>query len=214
MRATEGKRNIAGDADGLIGPDLFSDFLIQIDFQKRQLHLTPLPSRDPNPRGYDRVVSPEEKDFSPVFREGSHLFILTKLNNKTSGLFLLDTGASFSNVDSNLRAPLDKNPRRFGSTHPRHFGRSEGCFSGGQSCAAVRSLPAGKPGSDCFQLEQSIRTPGIPPVRYPWLSRALPVPVDARLPQRAREVRLRFGRKEIAARDSASSVRMMDEWPP
>jgi tetratricopeptide (TPR) repeat protein len=100
MRATEGKRNIAGDADGLIGPDLFSDFLIQIDFQKRQLHLTPLPSRDPNPRGYDRVVSPEEKDFSPVFREGSHLFILTKLNNKTSGLFLLDTGASFSNVDS------------------------------------------------------------------------------------------------------------------
>jgi tetratricopeptide (TPR) repeat protein len=100
MRATEGKHNIAGDADGLIGADFFSAFLIYIDFQRHQLHLTPQPPLTPNPQGYDRVIPPEEKDFTPVFRAGDHLFIQTKLNGKSSGLFLLDTGASVSNVDS------------------------------------------------------------------------------------------------------------------
>jgi predicted aspartyl protease len=100
MSAVEGKRNIAGDADGLIGADFFSGYLIQIDFQKHQLHLTPQPPREPNPQGYDRVVPPDEKDFTPVFRSGDHLYIPTKLNDKTWGLFLLDTGAAASNVDS------------------------------------------------------------------------------------------------------------------
>lgn len=100
MHATEGKRNLTGDADGLIGADFFSDFLIHIDFQRHQLHLVPQPPREPNPQGYDRMVPPDEKDFTPVFRSGDHLFIQTELNGKTSGLFLLDTGASISNVDS------------------------------------------------------------------------------------------------------------------
>jgi predicted aspartyl protease len=100
VSAVEGKRNIAGDADGLIGADFFSGYLIQMDFQKRQLHLTPQPPREPNPQGYDRVVPPDEQDFVKVFRAGDHLFIPTKLNDKTWGLFLLDTGASLSNVDS------------------------------------------------------------------------------------------------------------------
>jgi hypothetical protein len=100
VRAVEGKRNIAGDADGLIGADFFSGYLIHIDFQEHQLHLTPQPPRDPNPQGYDRVIPPDEKDFTPVFRSGDHLFIPTKLNDKTWGLFLLDTGAGVASVDS------------------------------------------------------------------------------------------------------------------
>ena len=100
FQAAEGKRRIAGDVDGLIGADFFSDYLIQIDFQRRRLHLTPLPERPPNPQGYDRVIAPEEKSFTPIFRYGGHLFVQTKVNNKTWGLFLLDTGAQFSNLDA------------------------------------------------------------------------------------------------------------------
>lgn len=102
FQALEGKGRVAGDEDGLIGADFFSDYLIHIDFQKRLLHLTPLPERPPNPQGYDRVVSDDEKSFTPIFRYGPHLYVLTKVNGKTWGLFLLDTGASISNLDSSF----------------------------------------------------------------------------------------------------------------
>ncbi|MBV9613282.1 MAG: aspartyl protease family protein [Acidobacteriaceae bacterium] len=100
FEATEGKGRIAGDEDGLIGADFFSDYILLIDFQKRLLHLTPQPSRPPNPQGYDRTVPQDEAGFTPVFRSGGHLFVYTRVNNKSAGLFLLDTGSSFSNIDS------------------------------------------------------------------------------------------------------------------
>lgn len=98
--AVEGKKSVSEDIDGLIGADFFSDYLIHIDFQSKRLHLTPLPERPRNPQGYDREIGPEEKSFTPVFRSGGHLFVQTKVNNKTWGLFLLDTGAEFSNLDA------------------------------------------------------------------------------------------------------------------
>jgi tetratricopeptide (TPR) repeat protein len=100
VNALSGKRSIGPDEDGLIGADFFDDYLIQIDFQRKSMHLTPFPERPPNPAGYDRTVPPEEKDFVPVLRRGMHLYIPTKLNDANWGLFLLDTGAMMSNVDS------------------------------------------------------------------------------------------------------------------
>jgi len=104
--ATEGKKRISGDEDGLIGADVFSDYIIHIDFQKQLLHRTPQPPRPPrpprppNPQGYDRVIGPDEKDFTPVFRYGGHLFVSTRVNGKSFGLFLLDTGAGLATIDS------------------------------------------------------------------------------------------------------------------
>ena len=98
--AVEGKARISGYEDGLIGADVFSDYVIAIDFQRRTLHLTPQPERPSNPQGYDRVIPPDEANFTKVFRNGHELLMPTKLNDKTWGLFLLDTGAEFSNVDS------------------------------------------------------------------------------------------------------------------
>ena len=89
-----------GNEDGLIGADVFSDYIVQIDFQKRLMHLKPLPSRPPDPQGYDRVIPPDEKSFTPVFRFGHHLYVLTRVNNKCTGLFLIDFGAAMSNIDS------------------------------------------------------------------------------------------------------------------
>jgi hypothetical protein len=53
--ATESKKRISAAEDGLMGADVFSDYIMQIDFQKRLLHLTPQPPRPPNLQGYDRV---------------------------------------------------------------------------------------------------------------------------------------------------------------
>lgn len=100
LRAVEGKARISGYEDGLIGADVFSDYVIAMDFQKRTLHLTPQPDRPDNPQGYDRTIPPNEASFTKVFRYGHHLLMPTNLNGKSWGLFLLDTGAEFSNVDS------------------------------------------------------------------------------------------------------------------
>ena len=98
MRVVEGK-HVGGDEDGLIGADFFEGYLVHIDFQKHLLHLTPLPPREPSPQGYDRAPLPEEKGFTPIFRHGHSLFVTTKVNDKISGLFLLDTGSSQSMID-------------------------------------------------------------------------------------------------------------------
>lgn len=102
VRSVVGNSHLQADADGLIGADFFSEYLITIDFQKHVMHLSPLPSRPPNPQRYDAEVPPEERDFTPVLRQGNHLYLPTKLNDSTWGLFLLDTGAGTSNVDSNF----------------------------------------------------------------------------------------------------------------
>jgi tetratricopeptide (TPR) repeat protein len=100
FRALEGKRAISGEFDGLIGTDTFGQYLIQIDFQKHAMNLKPLPERQRLPQGYDREVPPEEKTFTPVFRQGHHLLVTTHLNGEDAGLFLLDTGSGISMVDS------------------------------------------------------------------------------------------------------------------
>lgn len=100
FRAIEGKGRIAGEEDGLIGADVFSNYIVQIDFHKRQMRLKPQPPRPPNPQLYDRDIPPDEASFTPVFRSGSHLFVPTLLNDKQWGLFLIDTGSSLTNVDS------------------------------------------------------------------------------------------------------------------
>jgi predicted aspartyl protease len=99
LGATEGKKGIV-DEDGLIGTDVFSDYLVTIDFQRHTLHLLPLPERPPSPQGYDRAPLPSESAFTPVFRFGPHLYVSTKVNGKSTGLFLLDTGSGLSAIDS------------------------------------------------------------------------------------------------------------------
>ncbi len=100
IEALEGKGRIAGDEDGLIGADFFSHYLVTLDFEKFVMHLEPLPARPADPQGYDRSVPPAETQFTPVFRFGHQLLVSTKVNDKHTGLFLLDTGAGLSNIDS------------------------------------------------------------------------------------------------------------------
>lgn len=107
------KNSVAGE-DGLIGGNVFSGFLVDLDLPDGKMRLSALPARpdaagsvpsleagDPqNPQFRDRYISPEMKSsYWPVFRFGHQLLIPTRLNNSAPKLFLLDTGG-FNNTIS------------------------------------------------------------------------------------------------------------------
>ena len=88
------------DVDGLIGPDVFRDYLVTLDYPGRELRLGPLPT-PPGQQGTkvaslsttgdrrpetpvsladsarDRYIAPEMKDWTPVFRSGHMLIVPT-----------------------------------------------------------------------------------------------------------------------------------------
>ncbi len=98
-----------GDVEGLIGADVFTPFLVTIDYPMRRLTLQPLP---PLPGGkgsparaadgvdslHDRYIAPEMKDYTKVYRSGPYLMLPADLRAGASataktGLFLIDTGS-------------------------------------------------------------------------------------------------------------------------
>ena len=120
------KPSVADD-DGLIGADVFSAFLIDIDLAQLKLNLSPLPRRpddagaptslnsegeeqanaEPGEGGAkaelrlpkDRYIAPEMANWTRVFRFGHALLVPTIVNDSKPMLFELDTGA-FANIIS------------------------------------------------------------------------------------------------------------------
>jgi tetratricopeptide (TPR) repeat protein len=106
------------DVDGLIGPDVFRDYVVTLDYPGRELRLGPLPTppgqqattvaslstsgdRTENPvsladSARDRYIAPEMKDWTPVFRSQHMLIVPTLINTSPVKLFLLDTGSQYS----------------------------------------------------------------------------------------------------------------------
>jgi predicted aspartyl protease/Tfp pilus assembly protein PilF len=99
-------RNSVLDDDGLIGADVFSSYLLDIDFPNAKFkvsQLPPYPDETPaeatlesRPEAadhlHDRFIAPEMKDYTPVFRFGHALLIPTKVNDSAPMLFMIDTG--------------------------------------------------------------------------------------------------------------------------
>lgn len=84
-----------GAADGLIGSDVFAEFLITLDFKARELRLDPLPGEvSAEPR--DAVSVPEFKSYSPIFRFGHILLLPASVSGSRPVLFVIDTGADTS----------------------------------------------------------------------------------------------------------------------
>jgi tetratricopeptide (TPR) repeat protein len=102
------ERNSVLDDDGLIGGDVFSSYLLDIDFPNMKLKLAQLPpypdeapaeaALESQPSAashlHDRFVAPEMKGYTPMFRFGHALLIPTKVNDSAPMLFLIDTGSS------------------------------------------------------------------------------------------------------------------------
>jgi tetratricopeptide (TPR) repeat protein len=100
-------KNSVGEEDGLIGSDVFSAFLVDINFPDHKFNLTPLPPMPPLTeaekafiakypkltRFRDRIIPDEYKEFNSVYRFNHMLLIPTRVNDLPPKLFLIDTGA-------------------------------------------------------------------------------------------------------------------------
>ena len=113
VRVYEAK-NVMQGKDGLIGPDVFRDFVVTLDFPAMDLKLGPLPRRpdesagkkrslgtdddeDPS-RSYadaktDPYVAPEMAKWTKVYRSGHFLIMPASIGKAPRKLFILDTGA-------------------------------------------------------------------------------------------------------------------------
>jgi tetratricopeptide (TPR) repeat protein len=83
--------------DGLIGTDMFAQWLIKLDHPGAKLTLTPLPKLDGILPG-DRIADPALQGFMPVYHRQQHLLVPVTLDNKTRKLFILDSGIRFSTM--------------------------------------------------------------------------------------------------------------------
>lgn len=127
------RQDIVG-VDGLIGADVFSNFLVTLDYPMRKFLLGPLPPRPTDAGGtaaslnteggeqasggntssadaagpQDRFMSPTVKDYAPVFRSGHMLIIPTLLNGTTQRLFLVDSGAFSSSISPEAARAVTK----------------------------------------------------------------------------------------------------------
>jgi len=123
------RRSLDVDDTGLIGADMFSSFLVDLDGPGKMIRLSPLPQRpeetqaataltpDEDLEGQDaatqgkkglrlpkdRYVAPEMENWTKVFRFGHYLLIQTRVNDQPGMLFVIDTG-SFSTTMSTASA--------------------------------------------------------------------------------------------------------------
>lgn len=103
------RKTTVGD-DGLVGADLFHNFLVDLDFSGRKFRLSPLPARadvgapssrtdsQDAPDLHDRYIAPEMKSYSAVYRFGHNLLVPTRLNSSVTSLFLIDSGSTFNMI--------------------------------------------------------------------------------------------------------------------
>jgi tetratricopeptide (TPR) repeat protein len=118
------KRSVLDD-DGLIGADVFRSFLVDVNMPDKKFKLTQLPpypeeagvtpaqaglqtSENAHHALHDRYVPPEMKDFAPILLFGHNMVIPTLVNKKGPNLFIVDSGAWDSMVDSTLAKTLTK----------------------------------------------------------------------------------------------------------
>jgi tetratricopeptide (TPR) repeat protein len=102
------------DEDGLIGADVFSSFLVDLDFPNAKLRLSELPKIPNGPAEtaslqiggradsdfQDSYIAPEMKSYVRVYRFGHDLLIPTMVGEVPQKLFLIDTGANTNMISS------------------------------------------------------------------------------------------------------------------
>jgi tetratricopeptide (TPR) repeat protein len=109
---------------GLIGTNIFSRYLVTLDYIKHEIRLDPLPQpptngapptldalggrTDPDWIDGDRSLPPSLKSWTEVYRRGHQLFIPTLINSQNPSLFLIDTGSEMNLVDFDTAKKVTK----------------------------------------------------------------------------------------------------------
>lgn len=84
------------DYDGLIGTDIFEQYLVIIDFPAHRLRLEPLPPiPESSPAG-------AMQSFTSFYRFGHIMLMPTSVGDAAHGLFVLDTGSSTNSMSPGL----------------------------------------------------------------------------------------------------------------
>jgi hypothetical protein len=114
--------------DGLIGTDVFSNYLVTLDYPVNKMFLAPLPQRsndnaspaslntDSGEQGasaskagpQDRYIDPSMKGYVPFFRVGHEIIIPVALNHKVEHLFMVDTGNFSSSISPEAAREVTK----------------------------------------------------------------------------------------------------------
>ncbi len=102
----------AGKADGFIGTDIFSPWLITLDYRLAKLTLTPLPQQATLLPG-DRPATAELAAFTPVYHRRQYLLVPLTFGNKSRKLFILATGMRFSAMTEDAAHSLSKMTMNF-----------------------------------------------------------------------------------------------------
>ena len=100
------KKSSLGE-DGLLGTDVFSDFLVDLNFPDRKLRLSELPPFPDQPstapgllsssatvsNSHNRWTPPQYWNFERFYRFGHFLLVPGRINDSAPKLFLVDTGS-------------------------------------------------------------------------------------------------------------------------
>jgi tetratricopeptide (TPR) repeat protein len=100
-------REIA-EVDGMIGMDVFSQYLITLDMPARKLRLEPMPARS------NDGAPAKTEAFSRTFTLGHFLLLPTDVGKKATGLFVVDSGSNANTISPEL-ARLMPEMRAFNS---------------------------------------------------------------------------------------------------
>jgi predicted aspartyl protease len=116
--------------EGLIGPDVFRNYVVTLDIPGRELRVGPLPNRPGETpsgkstalntsestdatstlaeRARDRYIAPEMKDWTPVFRSDHFLIFPTSIGKAPVKLFIMDTGAGVGMISPEAAREVTK----------------------------------------------------------------------------------------------------------
>jgi len=100
---------LAPGTDGIIGANVFQEFLIRLDARSKVLSLDPFSNRaeaavrfsDPWLH-YEGEACRACDHLNPVFRVGHLLLLRARLDGRQDGYFLLDSGSAYSAISPNL----------------------------------------------------------------------------------------------------------------
>jgi tetratricopeptide (TPR) repeat protein len=105
------------EGDGLVGTDIFSRYLVTLDYLRHEVRLEPLPQPPSPPPGpldalggdpandlssFDRFKAPTMQNWTSIYRRGHELIMPTVINGKKPTLFIVDTGSFTNLIDTNF----------------------------------------------------------------------------------------------------------------
>ncbi len=95
--------------DGLIGTDVFSQFIVTMDFAAKMLRLDPLPGFQPGTEeSLDASIRPDMQGWTRFFQFGHMLLIPTRVGESREALFVIDTGSARTLISYDMAAEVSK----------------------------------------------------------------------------------------------------------